>query len=87
MPDSADLVEAFDARAARRENRRDFFKAFTTASAAAGLPRSTAFAETGGCPPRLVAKRKDLASRRHSALEPMRLKNIPKGSGRGKRMH
>lgn len=36
MPDSTDLVGAFDARVARRENRRDFFKAFTTASAIAG---------------------------------------------------
>jgi len=36
MPDSTELVEAFDARVARRENRRDFFKAFTTASALAG---------------------------------------------------
>lgn len=36
MPDSTDLVEAFDARAARRNKRRDFFKAFTTASTLAG---------------------------------------------------
>lgn len=36
MSESTDLVDAFDARAERRDNRRDFFRAFSTASAIAG---------------------------------------------------
>ena len=36
MPNSAEVVEVFEARGKRREERRGFFKAFTTASALAG---------------------------------------------------
>jgi hypothetical protein len=36
MAETSDLIEAFDARAERRSDRRNFFKAFGTASAIAG---------------------------------------------------